>query len=331
MKRKKGFTLLEVMVTLLIFSILSLMISAILIQSQKILIRTDKSSEIQNEIRNALFKIQTASKKNNEIVINDKFGYFSSNKWELINGTSSAREIVRFSNDNETIAKVYVEIYENNNHELIEFNINKLTNEIIPNSRSTLISNIEGNEVDKIKVYTEDIFNSKGEKINELVTINCLSIVNGDIQNESQYIISFTIESENEINIDLGVGNSSVNNGNNNTDSGSSNNNNNNTQNKPSLDESDIDEWDSNKIYYKGDIVKYNNVIYKLAWEGNKGNNPEYGNAWTIISEEPTVWKRTKDYESSQKVIHNGKTYISQWYANAGLEPGVGYVWKLID
>ena len=330
MKRKKGFTLLELMVALLVFLILSLMISTVLIQSQKILIRTDKSSQIQNEVRNSLLKIQTASKKYNEIIINDKFGYLSGNKWELANGISYAREILRFSNDNEDVAKVYVEIYENNNHELIEFDINKLTNEIVPNSRNTLISNIEGNEVDKIKVYTENILNSSGQKINELVTINCLSIVNGDIQSESQYIISFTIESEDEINIDLGIGNGNINNGSNNTDDGSSNNNNG-LENKPSSDESNIDEWDINKIYYKGDIVRYNNVIYKLAWEGNKGNNPEYGNAWTIITEEPTVWKRTKDYEGAQKVTHNGKTYISQWYANAGLEPGVQYVWKLIE
>ncbi|MBD7915997.1 prepilin-type N-terminal cleavage/methylation domain-containing protein [Clostridium sp. Sa3CUN1] len=330
MKRKKGFTLLELMVALLVFLILSLMISTVLIQSQKILIRTDKSSQIQNEVRNSLLKIQTASKKYNEIIINDKFGYLNGNKWELANGTSYAREILRFSNDNEDVAKVYVEIYENNNHELIEFDINKLTNEIVPNSRNTLISNIEGNEVDKIKVYTENILNSSGQKINELVTINCLSIVNGDIQSESQYIISFTIESEDEINIDLGIGNGNINNGSSNTDDGSSNNNNG-LENKPSSDESNIDEWDINKIYYKGDIVRYNNVIYKLAWEGNKGNNPEYGNAWTIITEEPTVWKRTKDYEGAQKVTHNGKIYISQWYANAGLEPGVQYVWKLIE
>ena len=46
MNRKKGFTLLELMVTLCIFLILSVMISAILIQGQKILLRIDNGSII---------------------------------------------------------------------------------------------------------------------------------------------------------------------------------------------------------------------------------------------------------------------------------------------
>ena len=218
MKRKKGFTLIEVMVALAIFSILSLMISAILIQSQRILIRTDKSSAIQDEIRIVLLKIQTEAEKYNEIVVNDKFGSFDGDRWQLTEGVSSARELLRFSNEGEDVAKVYAEVNEDNNHQFIEFNINKSTDEIIANTRSTLISNIEGNEVDKIKVYTEDIFNSKGEKINELITMNCSSIINGNIQNEAQYLITFTTENEGVINIDLGNENS-------NTESGSSDNN----------------------------------------------------------------------------------------------------------
>lgn len=331
MKRKKGFTLLEVMVTLLIFSILSLMISSILIQSQKILVRAYKSSEIQNEVRVALLKIQTEAGKYNEIIVNDKFGSFNGNKWNMIDGVSSAREILRFGNDEEDIAKVYVEINENNNHQLIEFNINKLTDEIIANSRNVLISNIKGNDVDEIKIYTEDILDSESRKISELITINCSSIINENIENETEYVITLT--KENIINIDFGIENT---NGGLENESSSDGNyteedKKDDDSNDTSIDESIISTWDSNKIYYKGDIVKYNNVIYKLAWDGNMGNNPEHGNAWTIISEEPTVWKRTKDYEGSQKVTHSGKTYISQWYANAGLEPGVEYVWKLID
>ena len=197
MKRKKGFTLLEVMVTLLIFSILSLMISSILIQSQKILVRAYKSSEIQNEVRVALLKIQTEAEKYNEIIINDKY--------KIIGGVSSARELLRFSNEGEDIAKIYVEVNEDNNHQLIEFNINELTGEIISNSRNVLISNIKGNDAEEIKIYTEDIFDSEGRKISELITINCSSIINENIENETEYIISFS--KENIINIDFEVGN----------------------------------------------------------------------------------------------------------------------------
>ena len=333
MKRKKGLTLVELMVTLSIFLLLSLMISAMLIQSQKILIRTEQRSGIQNEIRTALLKMQKDSEEYDKVEVINKFGSFNGDKWETLEGETSARELLRFSNENENTAKVYSEVYENNSHRLIEFIIDKSTNQIIDNTKDTLISNIEGNDVQKIEVYTDD----------KLVTINCSSLVNVNTKNETEYVISFPKENKNEINIAFGGSNnqgSSIENDNKNDNndngnlngSGSDNENNNGSSNSTEIDKN-IPEWESGETYYKGAIVKYNNVIYKLSWEQNIGNNPEYGNAWTIISEEPTVWKRTKDYEGSQKVTHNGKTYIAQWYANAGLEPGIEYVdvWKLID
>lgn len=325
MKKKKGFTLLELMVTLSILSILSLMISTILIQSQKILIRTDKNSQIQNEVRTTLFKIQRESEDYNLVTVSNKYGLFNNNKWEIIEGTSSAREILRFSNEESDVTKIYVEAYENNVHKLIEFKINKITNEIIADSTNILISNIEGNDVDKIKVYNENIYNSNNEIISELITINCSSIIKGNIKNETEYIISFSKNSA--INIEVIDGNTS-------TEGGSSDSNiedsNDNTQNNPSLDEGSISEWNNNKIYQQGEIVKYNGVIYR-AYYYNQGTNPEVGNAWTIISEEPTIWKVTKVYLENQKVIHNGRTYVAKYYANAGMEPGKSDCWTLVN
>lgn len=210
MIRKKGFTLLELMVTLSIFLILSVMISAILIQGQRILASIDNGAKIQDEVRTALLKIQTEAQKADEVIISDKFGSFNYNQWILSDANSSARELLRFINDGEDNAKVYVEVNENDKHQLIEFSINKLTNEIIDNSKNVLISSIEGNDANTISLDVEEISDSKGNKINELVTINCSNIINGNEVNDSEYLISFTRSRENVININIGNNNENV-------------------------------------------------------------------------------------------------------------------------
>lgn len=210
MIRKKGFTLLELMVTLSIFLILSVMISAILIQGQRILVSVDNGAKIQDEVRNALLKIQTEAQKADEVIISDKFGSFNYNQWILSDDNSSARELLRFINDGEDNAKVYVEINENDKHQLIEFSINKSTNEIIDNSKNILISSIEGNDANTISLDVEEISDSKGNKINELVTINCSNIIIGNELNDSEYLISFTRSRKNLININIDNNNENV-------------------------------------------------------------------------------------------------------------------------
>lgn len=204
MIRKKGFTLLELMVTLSIFLILSVMISAILIQGQRILSSVDNGAKVQDEVRTALLKIQTEAQKADEVIISDTFGSFNYNQWILNDVDSSARELLRFINYGEDNAKVYVEVNENDKHQLIEFSINKLTNEIIDNSKNVLISSIEGNDANTISLDVEEISDSKGNKINELVTVNCSNVVNGNKTNENDYLISFTRSRENVININIG-------------------------------------------------------------------------------------------------------------------------------
>lgn len=204
MNRKKAFTLLELMVTLSIFLILSVMVSSILIQGQRILAKVNSGSIIQDEVRTALLKIQTEAQNSDEVIINNKFGSFDENKW-IVNGVgSSARELVRFINNEEENAKVYVEVNENNEHQLIEFSINKSTNEIIDNNKNVLISRIEGNNANTVTLDVEEISDSKGNKINELVTINCSNVINGNNLNDSDYLITFTRGRENVININVG-------------------------------------------------------------------------------------------------------------------------------
>lgn len=100
-----------------------------------------------------------------------------------------------------------MEVNEDDKHQLIEFSINKLTNEIIHNSKNVLISSIEGNDVNTISLDVQEISDSKGNKINKLVTINCSNIVSGSVLNESDYLISFIRGRENIININIGNGN----------------------------------------------------------------------------------------------------------------------------
>ena len=130
-------------VTLSIFLILSVMINAILIQGQRILVRVDNGAKIQNEVRTALLKIQTEAQKSDEVIISDKFASFNYNQWILNDASSSARELLRLINDGEDHDKVYVEVNEDDKHQLIEFSINKLTNVVIHNSKNVLISSIE--------------------------------------------------------------------------------------------------------------------------------------------------------------------------------------------
>ncbi len=196
MKKKKGFTLLELMVTLSIFSILSLMITAMLIQSQKILARADNGSAIQNEVRTALLKIQSEAKKYDEVVVNNKFGLFNGDKWEIVEGDTSARELLRFINDKEDIAKVYVEVNEDNKHQLIEFNINKSTNTIIDNSKSVLISNINGEDASSILVHLYESSND-----NKLITIDCSSMITEEGINKTSYIASFSKNIDKDIDL----------------------------------------------------------------------------------------------------------------------------------
>lgn len=204
MIKKKGFTLIELMATLSIFLILSVMISAILIQGQRILVSVDNGAKIQNEVRTALLKIQTEAQKADEVIISNKFGVFYGNKWILSDSSNSARELLRVINNEDDNVRVYVEVNDGDKHQLVEFIIDELTNEMVNNSKNVLISNIEGNDANTISLKVEEISDSKGNKINELVTINCSNVINGNKINESDYLISFTNGNENVINIEIG-------------------------------------------------------------------------------------------------------------------------------
>ena len=113
------------------------MISAILIQGQRILVSVDNGAKIQNEVRTALLKIQTEAQKADEVIISNKFGVFYGNKWILSDSSNSARELLRVINNEDDNVRVYVEVNDGDKHQLVEFIIDELTNEMV-NMMSTM-------------------------------------------------------------------------------------------------------------------------------------------------------------------------------------------------
>ena len=277
MRKKKAFTLLEVMVALSIFSVLSLMITAMLIQSQKILAKTDNSANTQNVVRTALLKIQNESKNYNEVVVTNKFGYFNENKWNVIEentqsrelkrsaSSSSARELLRFTNSENEIAKVYVEVNENNKHQLVEFNINKSTNEIVDNSKNVLIDNIIGEGVESISVTDKD---------NKLIILDCSSMITEEGVNKTNYVASFTKKIDNNTNLSIGSsdGNGVVGGENDKIDGTGGQ-----SGNGSKEEESDEDGWYEN--WQKDGIeitINYNNGYNEGDWSININNNSNF-------------------------------------------------------
>lgn len=190
MRYKKGFTLIELMVSLFIFSLISVLIGAILLQGQKLLINTDTSSQIQNEIRTSLLKIQNDTKEFDKIEVTDTNAYFDGDKWIQGSNSGNGRELLRCSNENEELVRIYAEVIEGNKHQLIEFDINRNDNKIIENSKNVLIDKINGDTPNVVLINSSELKNSEDKKINELITINLSNIVKGNKINENEYIIS---------------------------------------------------------------------------------------------------------------------------------------------
>lgn len=312
MNRKKAFTLLELMVTLSIFLILSVMISSILIQGQRTLAKVNSGSIIQDEVRTALLKIQTEAQNSDEVIITNKFGSFNGNQW-IVNGVgSSARELIRFINDGEENAKVYVEVNENNEHQLIEFSINKSTNEIIGNYKNVIISKIEGSNANTITLDVEEISDSKGNKINELVTINCSNVVNGNNLNDSDYLISFTRGRENVININVGDEGQTEAEKPGGNENGSSDN---------DFDNDWQESWEADgiKITLSSKDNWIDNGIYYENWKIEINNNSSFNLfGWELIIQLQTG-EITRYYNGDVEYINNNsyKIYTNNFYEKA--------------
>ena len=56
----------------------------------------------------------------------------------------------------------------------------------------------------------------------------------------------------------------------------------NNSQDKPKVD---IKPWNEKTVYNKGDLVIARGIVFISRIDGNKGNEPGFGNAWDYYKE----------------------------------------------
>ena len=75
MKKKNGFTLIELMAVLSILAILLLILGVTFIQSQKLLNKISIQNNEQDDVRNAILQIETLANNAEEIIVSNSVDY----------------------------------------------------------------------------------------------------------------------------------------------------------------------------------------------------------------------------------------------------------------
>lgn len=190
--KKRGFTLIEVMTTLLIFSVALLLLISNLFQYESIIKKIQSRNIIQNEVRNMILSLQKELNNENKIIVNNSYGTFKDDKWLLDNTNNMARELLRVIKSDKKISTIYVEINIKANHKFIKFDIDD-NNNIVKDSIKILINKINGNDSNAITIFENDNF----------ITINCTKVVNSNDINELDYLT--TIKKKKEILIEKNI------------------------------------------------------------------------------------------------------------------------------
>lgn len=190
--KKRGFTLIEVMTTLLIFSVALLLLISNLFQYESIIKKIQSRNIIQNEVRNMILSLQKELNNENKIIVNNSYGTFKDDKWLLDNTNNMARELLRVIKSDKKISTIYVEINIKANHKFIKFDIDD-NNNIVKDSIKILINKINGNDSNAITIFENDNF----------ITINCTKVVNSNDINELDYLT--TINKKKEILIEKNI------------------------------------------------------------------------------------------------------------------------------
>lgn len=89
-------------------------------------------------------------------------------------------------------------------------------------------------------------------------------------------------------------------------------------------DPADYPAWDAGTIYQNGDMVAYNNKVYRAKW-WTKGEQPGGSDVWESMSNS-AGWNAQKAYNGGDEVDHNGRRYRAKWWTR-GEEPGMASVW----
>ena len=190
--KKRGFTLIEVMTALSIFSVALLLLISNLFQYESIIKKIQSRNIIQNEVRNMILSLQKELNNENKIIVNNSYGIFKDDKWLLDNSNNMARELLRVIKSDKKISTIYVEINIKANHKFIKFDIDD-NNNIVKDSIKILINKINGNDSNAITIFENDNF----------ITINCTKVVNSNDINELDYLT--TINKKKEILIEKNI------------------------------------------------------------------------------------------------------------------------------
>ena len=193
MKKKNGFTLIELMVTLSITVLVTTMVGSVFIQGYKILNRTDNKSAIQDEVRNAIMKIEGEALTASKIKIRTTDAINSYN-------SKSAKELLYLDKVDEKI--VYLEVVEdsaNNTNKFVEV---KLNNDNTFKEEKILINTIKGN------VASNFALNSNIE--DKVVNINFNNVIKENQSSGENYIVTLNLNVASDIEIEFGDESSEV-------------------------------------------------------------------------------------------------------------------------
>ena len=314
MKKKRAFTLLELMVTISILSIVLSLAMVMLIQSKKILVKTSNRDIIQNEIRTTLLNIQNEAYNRSNVVVTDRYGRVESETWIIDDITIDNRELLRIFNKDTNRSKVYVESIENGNHQLIEFDIDNDTNEIISNTKKVLIEDIYGNNTDTILIKEEGSY----------VTINCSNVINDSEINELDYIITININSNIILDKEIGENNGSESGndenfgGDNNGSEGGSNSGNESNGDSDSIEDGYYSDWqnDGINIVLRRQEYRETEGVYTEKWKieiiNNSGSDLWEWELFLKPNEESNI---TSYYRPIDKLLSNQyRIYYASFY-----------------
>lgn len=84
--------------------------------------------------------------------------------------------------------------------------------------------------------------------------------------------------------------------------------------------------WSANVTYNSGDMVSYNDLVFKAKW-WNKGQAPSTGSGpWQLTSNIELPWSADTVYNGGDEVNHNSRRYRAKYWTRNN-EPGVSDVW----
>ncbi|MCU6670869.1 glycosyl hydrolase family 18 protein [Enterobacteriaceae bacterium H4N4] len=84
--------------------------------------------------------------------------------------------------------------------------------------------------------------------------------------------------------------------------------------------------WSSSKVYTGGNIVSFDNLVWKAKY-WTQGNQPGFGvDAWDLVSKVQLGWQPTIVYNGGDTTTFEGNSYRAQWWTK-GDKPGQNNVW----